>query len=540
MDQKTVNILNKLLTQAGYSIKLANLESQYLSHPDMGTVISITDTLNDFDIPNQAAQIDTASVLELTEPFIGFIQKNQTEQFVLVNILSNMAIEIFNGKDNPFVISFAEFENIFSGTIIAIDRNTEKSKLNHRISNPIVYASVGFIAVLYLFFFNQQFTFSKVFYFVTAFAGLTLSVFLFAKAIGANSQLLNHFCTLTKNTDCNVVLQSGAAKIGKFLSLTDIGIIFFSFQTSYLLLESHQLSTLYVISIITAFFSIYSIYQQAVVIKKWCPLCLGVVGILLMQGVLAVSELSNIVIKFNYIFLTLCILVLSALAWYFVKPLIAKSNQLKEKDIELLGFKRNYHLFLPFYINAPTILDEQLTDTQQIIIGRQNAPVQITLITNPLCQACQKSHSVLSKLMQQYPKDLALRIIFYVPYQNLQDPRTMIAGWLANSYFTNKEKGIEAIEDWYVNPDVGKFDKLKIPINVIKGQQAFLQNHSEWCVEKRLTLTPILLLNNKLFPLIYRTEDLQYHIEAILEYERGVYSEVFSSVQPTMVLASNT
>jgi hypothetical protein len=116
----------------------------------------------------------------------------------------------------------------------------------------------------------------------------------------------------------------------------------------------------------------------------------------------------------------------------------------------------------------------------------------------------------------------------------------MIAGWLANSYFTNKEKGIEAIEDWYANPDVGKFDKLKIPIKVIHGQQGFLQNHSEWCLEKRLTLTPILLLNNKLFPLIYRTEDLQYHIEAILEYERGVYSEVFSSVQPTMVLASNT
>jgi hypothetical protein len=116
----------------------------------------------------------------------------------------------------------------------------------------------------------------------------------------------------------------------------------------------------------------------------------------------------------------------------------------------------------------------------------------------------------------------------------------MIAGWLVDTYFTDKQMGMDAIEKWYANPDVEKFDKLKIPINLIKGQQAFLQNHSEWCVEKRLTLTPILLLNNKLFPFIYRTEDLQYHIEAILEYERGMYSEAFSSVQPTTVLVDNT
>lgn len=540
MDQKTINILYRLLSNAGYSIKLADLERQYLSHPHMGTVVSITDTLNDFDIPNQAAQIDTTSVLELTEPFIAFIQKNQTEQFVLINITSNRAIEIFNGKDKPFVISFAEFENIFSGIIVAIDKSQEKLKLIKTINKQIIYVTVGLFALVYLFIFNQQITFNNVFYFVTALAGLTFSLMLFAKANGANSHLLNRFCTLTKNTDCNQVLQSGAAKIGKYLSLTDVGIIYFTFQCMYLLLASQHLSTLYVISITAVFFPFYSVYQQAVVIKKWCPLCLGAVGILLMQGVLAVAALQNISIQINYVLLALCVLILSALAWYYVKPLIKKGNQLKGKDIELLSFKRNYHLFLPFYINAPIINDEQLIDTQQIIVGRHNAAVQITLITNPLCQACQKAHTILNKLLQQYPKDLAIRIIFYVPYQNQHDPRTMIAGWLANLYFANKEKGIEAIEEWYANPDMGKFDKLKIPIKFIQGQQAFLQNHSEWCIEKRLTLTPILLLNNKLFPLIYRIDDLQYHIEAVIDFERKMYGDAFSSVQPTTVLASNT
>ncbi len=539
MDQKTVNILYKLLNQAGYGIALAEIERQYLSHPDMGTVISITDTLNDFDIPNQAVQINSETVFDLTEPFIAFIQKDQTEQFVLINITSNKAIEIYNGKDNPFNVSFSDFEQIFSGIIVAIDRSTEKSKFLNKISKPFIYA-VGFIAFVCVFLTNQQLTFSSLLFIVTALAGLAFSIMLFAKAIGANSSLLNKFCTLTKNTDCNLVLQSGAAKIGKNISLTDIGIIYFSFQCLYLLLANHELSNLYAISIAASFFSLYSVYQQAVVIKKWCPLCLGVVGILLMQGAIAVSALSYISIQYNVGLLILGLLVLAALAWLYVKPLFTQNKKLKDNEVELLGFKRNYHLFLPFYLNAPAINDEQLIDTQQIIIGRHNAAVQITLITNPLCQACQKAHAVLNILLQQYPKDLVLRIVFYVPYQNLHDPRTMIAGWLVDTYFTNKHTGIDAIEKWYADPDVKKFDNLKIPIDVIKGPQTFLQNHAEWCIEQRLTLTPILLLNNKLFPLIYRTEDLQYHLEAVLEYERGMYSEEFSSVQPTTVLASNT
>ena len=539
MDSITIYILYELISKAGYTIKMADLERQYLSHPDMGMLSSITDTLNDFKIPNEAAEINPSTIFELTEPFIAFIRHNQTEQFVLITIANNKEIELFNGKDKPFNISFTEFENIFSGIIVAIDSNAERNRLTISLSSPILFQLSGVLAIVYLIFFNHEPNVSRLLYGVTALAGLAFSILLYAKALGANNALLNRFCTLTKTTDCNLVLQSGAAKIGKYISLTDIGIIYFAFQCFYQL-ANHELSLLYAISIIAALFSFYSVYQQAVVIKKWCPLCLGVVGILLMQGVLAVSALSNISIQINYVFLTLCILVLSALAWYFVKPLIAKSNQLKEKDIELLGFKRNYHLFLPFYISAPTIHDDQLTDTQQIIIGRKNAPVQITLITNPLCKACQKAHAVLNVLLQQYPKDLALRIVFYVPFQNLHDPRTMIAGWLVDTYSTDKQTGIDAIEKWYADPDVKNFDNLRIPIEVIKMQQAFLQNHSEWCLEKQLTLTPILLLNNKLFPLIYRTEDLPYHIEAVIDFERKMYSDVHSSVQPTAVLASNT
>ena len=116
----------------------------------------------------------------------------------------------------------------------------------------------------------------------------------------------------------------------------------------------------------------------------------------------------------------------------------------------------------------------------------------------------------------------------------------MIAGWLVEEYLNDRIKGIKEIENWYKKPDLKALDKLRLQIDVVKNQQFYLKTQSEWCVEQRLTLTPLLLINNKLFPLIYRTEDLRFHIEAIIEYEQTKEYESKKSFQSTKVLVDNT
>lgn len=539
MHDKTLKIIYKWLNQANYKISLTQLQRQFLSHPDVGTLSSITDTLNDFNIANKAAQIEAASLNQLTEPFIAFIKNQQIEQFVLVSFTQNNSFSIYNGKDETFTLSFNEFAKIFGGIIIAIDKQAKTINHYSQVVHFIIPSAltVSFFATLFI---QVPFELSTILFIILTLAGCTFSALLFAHTLGIKNDFFNRFCTISKNSSCNSVLQSDAAKINKYVSLTDAGVIYFSFQLLSQLILKPDNSLLYAIGIVAATFSFYSVYQQAIVIKRWCPLCLGVVAVLLLQGIISLIHFNYTAITGARIISSLFLLLLTCIGWYYFKNIFTKSRKLHQTETDLLSFKRNYHLFLPFYKSGIPVDSTVIDNQEQIIIGNESAPVYITLITNPLCEACQKAHKILTELHNQYQEQIAIRLIFYVPYQNLSDPRTMIAGWLVEEYFKDRIKGIETVENWYRKPDVKAYDNLRLPIDIIKKQQYFLKTHSEWCVEQRLTLTPLLLINNKLIPLIYRTEDVRFHIEAVIEYEQNKEYENNKSFQSTKVLVDNT
>jgi uncharacterized membrane protein len=537
--EKTLYIIFKWIKNANYNISMTELQRRFLSHPDVGTLSSITDTLTDFNITNQAVQIEAASLNQLTEPFIAFIKNDQIEQFVLVYPVTNNRFDIYNGKDNPYTLSFKELSTVFGGIIIAIDKK-EKTSNNYTQFERFIIPSALMVSFCVIFLIQIPYEINTVLFAILTLAGFTFSALLFAHTLGVKNDILNRFCTISKSSSCNSVLQSDAAKINKYLSLTDVGIIYFSFQLISQLIFKHDNSSLYAIGIIAASFSFYSVYQQAFIIKKWCPFCLGAVVVLLLQGVIGISNFSTNAINTIQIISLFFLLFLTSIGWHYFKDIFIKSRKLYQTQIDLLSFKRNYHLFLSFY-KSEIPVDSTVIDIQeQVIIGNESAPVCITLITNPLCEACQKAHQLLTELHSKYQDRIVIKIVFHVPYINLNDPRTMIAGWLVEEYLNDRTKGIQYIENWYRKPDVEAFNNLRLPINIIKKQQHFLKSHSDWCTEQRLTSTPLLLINNKLFPLVFRTEDLPFHIEAVIDYEQTKEYESKKSFQSTKVLVDNT
>jgi uncharacterized membrane protein len=519
MQENTVNIIYKWLKQSHYDVSIEKIQLQFLSHPDIGTLSSITDTLNAFKIENQAAQIDIGNIPNLKEPFLSLIRNNKVDQFVLTKVISTVSVEIYTGQEKSFSISFDNFKKIFLGIIVVIDK--QKPTLHLKIYNWLKPSSLSLLAftVFFLFWLQSTQTINIYAYLLLTIAGLTCSYLLFVHSLGFNNHFLQRFCTLSKNTDCGQVLHSKAANLGKDINLTDVGIVYFSVQLIYLLLLPNVISILLAVSIVGILFPIYSIYQQAYIIKKWCPLCLTIAAILLLQGIVAIISISEIFFQPRFIAGVLCITALVCIVWHYLKKLFENSARLHNTEIECLSFKRNYHLFITYYKLTNPIEDSRIKKEKEIIIGSEQAPIQITLISNPLCPACQKAHSELKSFLQQFPANISLRIVFFVPYHNTHDPGTMIASWLVHTYFNNKEKGIKTIENWYANPNFKEFDKLKLLSDIVKQQQPFLQNQAQWCVQQRLTLTPLLLINNKIFPLIYRTNDLRFHIEAIIEFE---------------------
>lgn len=540
MHQKTINILSKWLAKSGYSIQTLDLQRRFLSHPDAGTLGSITDTLHDFNINNQAIQINVDSIFELTEPFIAFVQNRGYEEFVLVNPIANEKFEIFNGNEKTFNISSIELKKVFNGIIVAIDKQEKTTdKRKKHFVKPIFFVSLS--ALISCIFWNHApVGITRWIYFITSSLGFICSVLLLIHSLGTGNILIKRFCAASKHTDCSIILQSDAAKIGKVFTLTDAGIIYFSFQLLYLLFGFENTMALNIMSIFAATFPFYSIYQQAIIIKKWCPLCLGVISMLILQAIWAITQIGNFSFDLHTFIAAFSILLTVTICWYYLKEVSVKKTNLHEVETELLRFKRNYHLFLPYYKSLRPVNDRLLSSVPEIVIGKKKAPLQITLITNPICEACQKAHAIIAELLDRYPEKISTRLVFNIPYNNLDDPRTMIAAWFISSYLQNIDTGIKKIKNWYSQPDIKAFKSLNLPIDIIKSYQEYLHAHAEWCKQNNFGITPIILINNKVFPFAYQTADLHFLIEAILEYELEELENAASHVYSKTVLSNNT
>ena len=354
-------------------------------------------------------------------------------------------------------------------------------------------------------------------YYITALAGIAVSVLLLRQGLGKRDGFTDRFCQLGANTDCQTVLQSAAAKLYKHLGLADAALVYFATQALLLLLNQAS-ATLAAVSLAAVLFTVYTLYQQKFVIKKWCPLCLGVTAVVWLQAVLVAGNLTlffNGALTKVSVALPALVVVLFSFAWWHIK-LLLQNDVLKDNlEIEHLRFRRNYHLFLPWY-GQQQVLNTKIPGAPLLLQGNSRAAVRLTLLTNPLCDACQRAHIGISKLLAQYQGRLSVQTIFFVPADDLNDPRTMIAAWLyAECLKPGGSK--DPLDKWFANPSVKAFDAHRVPLQLVRNMQPLLLQHRQWANQHQLNVTPTLLVNGRYFPHYYHTTDIGYFFEELLQ-----------------------
>ena len=129
MNKALFEILFKWIKEAGYQIDYNQFEISLISHPDYNSLTSITDTLNEYDIENTAATIPFEAIGNLTEPYIAYIKQGYQEQFALIIPTNNNAVKIYLSKNAVSDLSIAEFEKLWTGTIVAIEKLIPKKGL---------------------------------------------------------------------------------------------------------------------------------------------------------------------------------------------------------------------------------------------------------------------------------------------------------------------------------------------------------------------------------------------------------------------------
>jgi glutaredoxin/uncharacterized membrane protein len=493
---------------------------QIQSHPDYPALLSISDTLSFFNIDNGARRVEVSDIDLLPNRFIALL--NEENKRPELYFLENNNDKFYYTKNKKlFKISKIELENRWANIIILIKKSeNEVAKTNMNNWSWILPLLCFGLFSYALFQFNASIQ-SKSFL-LFPLVGFLFSFAALKDLFGAKSELINNFCNITASTSCTTIVDSREWKIFEIVSFSDLSICFFTSQLFGLLLFlfTSNANAFFSIQQILLFCSVpvivLSIYFQKFVEKKWCPICLAIIAVILLElfYLLVFLDLNfeiAIVSLLHYGFIFSSIV----LIWFALKKLLTKQKELKEFQMKSNRFMRNY-------TNFKTVLKSkektELVHTP-IILGNPESKTQITIITNPFCGHCKGAHEILNKILEKHSQDLQIKVIIKTDLSNENDENKLFYQNIMGIYLDKGSVVLsEALHHWFEAKNVKNWLRIyqKEGINELKID-AIYNMHYNWCVTNEFSFTPTIFVNGYEYPDSFERENLPNFIKELIE-----------------------
>lgn len=516
--------IQQLLLYNKINFDKKELAFQIQSHPSYPSLYATTSVLSHFDIDHLAMTIpvDLDTLKKLPKSFLAQINTNAEQEFVVVT-KNDTHCTILTTDKKKKKHSYKEFLDKFTGIIVVVEKDellentTTKSNFNKAL---LVFSSILFISFLTI----SAASNSSFIYLILCAVSIFISNAIVQQEQGNQTSLGNAFCSsATEKKDCDAVLSSNGALLFNRFKLSNISFLYFiglTLASLLLILQGSNINTLYVISLSILPITAYSIYYQAVKIKKWCFLCLGIVGVIWAQAVVALVNLKLISLSsfsVEAILLTTLGFLVSFLLWNQLNPKFKSLKELRQTKIDYFRFKRNFNLFKTLLEKSKPI-DTNINNTSEIILGNKNAPLNITVITNPFCGHCRPVHTLIENVLKKYNKEVSICIRFNVNTNDIENDAVKITSTLLEIYDTEETHTcLNAMGQIYSGMSVnnwltkwGNCSEKENYINILKQESA-------WCKNNSINFTPEILINGHSFPKEYERTDLIYFIEELYD-----------------------
>lgn len=514
----------KFLLDYNIQVNQSEFAFQIQSHPNYPSLISITDGLNHFNIKHYAIEIDPSeeNLKALPNNFLTVLKNNSELLVVTKKGDGTLKISKTNGNRE---LGQDEFLELWRGIVILID-----SKDFHKVDSPKQSKKLNLAAYTiclmapFLYFIYQSTTNHVLIQFALAAIGLMVALLIKRSESGSGPVVLEKFCTSIKGFDCHAVTQSSGSKIFGKIDMASLSFIYFSSVILFLFvgpinrLDSSILALFFILAIPI---TLYSIFYQGIVVKKWCPLCLATVLIVWLQAISSLDmmnlELISGIIITDLTILSMCVL-FSAALWYRGEPIYDSLLEDKAKVKELLRFKKNFPLFASALQNVSTIDTYISHSGEEIILGSPDALIELMVITNPLCTFCSSAHSEIDKLLERFGEKVKVRIRFNVQSTKSGTSHQISSSLIQIYHDDNKEYFAKALghafsggkmtqDEW-----IGKYSKDTCP-----RTNSILEDQLSWCRKNGINFTPAFFVNSKKIPEPYELKDFKYFIDDLYE-----------------------
>lgn len=514
-----LNYLFQYLEKEGITIDKTEFLYQIKSHPDYPSLLSISDTLSFFSIENQAIQVDSSEIELVPDAFIALLTKDHGHQHLyLVEQKDDKYFLFSEGKNVE--ISKAELIEKWRGIVLLVEKSDDveiKPKRSFAWILPS-FCLVLFLAVVYLLKTDLK---TKLFFGFPA-IGFLFSIAALKDLFETKNELINKFCSISTSTSCTTVVGSDKWAIFKLINFSDLSVVFFTSQFiglfSFLL--AGNTAAFFNIQIILLFASlpvtVLSLYFQKFVEKKWCPICLVIVTLIVAElGYLLVTRTFSFSISINSILLFGLLFLVVANSWFALKKTLVTQKELKEFKLKANRFLRNYQIF------KNSLLSKEKVDLPftHIVLGNRESNVQITILTNPFCGHCKDAHEVIERILEKYGKTIQIKIIFKTDLEQENEERKLFFRTLMGIYIENGEETFKhALNDWFHHKNIEKWlEKYQLEAINIKKIDATFNLQNNWCKTNDFNFTPEIFVNGYVFPEAYERENLELYITELTE-----------------------
>lgn len=528
-----LNYILSYLRFEGIRIDQEELNFQLETHPDYPSLYAVSDTLNFLKVNNIALQVNSEQIDLLPQAFVALIEiKGETQPFLsFIKRKGNDFQYQLNGKTKQ--VDKHGLTDMWKNVVLIVENtNTHKKKRSKAINWPHLFAFVILIGMCSYITSAADYDTRLLSLLGFTLAGLFLSIEALKQSFGVSSSFSESVCNsgAIKASDCQSVITSDKAWRLLGLELSDLSLLFFAGQLMAMLLMASNgaidvfVQYLMVLLILSIPISLYSLYYQKFVEKKWCPICLMVIAVIYSQiGLLlltrvAIPGLANwhAMVAFGLGFM------LSLLIWLAAKPHLKEFARLVNAEKKLLRFKRNYQLFKLALLDS-TAYDAEVLNSP-IQLGNPNAKLQITYNTSLFCGHCVKSHAIVEGIMERYSDDILINLRFSYMEQNAEFAKDLHVNLLSIYFEKGQQAFFEALSYWFKHKDIDAWNKRYYQSDADKHNiERMLKKQMEENVKYEMQFTPAILISNRLYPNIYEREELVVFIKELIDDENFLH-----------------
>lgn len=527
MAKQSYDILCYYLEKSDIFFNKTTLKQLINSHPDGDSLYAMVDTLNEMNIKNIALKSDIEGLQSNGFPTIAFIVTKEERKFIVVEDISENQVHYYDANTGDTCESIEAFVRKWTGIALYAEQDEIQAELEQKKSisekrllhwRTILTIVSGLTCIAM---WSASIVWSPILgsFLSLCLCGLIISILLTMEEFGESNQFLHKVCHLNRVTNCNAVLKSGASKLFGWLSMADIGLCYFVGCIFSLFFAGigQQLNAvvcwLLVLAICSFPYTLFSLSYQIFKVKKVCPFCLSVVGVLWTQIGLCFFYWKNLTFIPISPVTVLSLFVgfaIPVIIWAYVKPLWKENIRMRIYEYNYLRLKR-----IPAVIHALLSTEPDYTmdyRPDEIHLGTIGSPIHVTIVISLECKPCGESWTMLSQWLVTYPGLFYLTVRFSGYNDGDRKHDELIDGLTEIYSKSGSDAFCKALADWIEIREMQMWKAKYYANKPITPQLGSLQT-AYWQQSNFITTAPTVFVDSRIF----RNElsDLEYLLKTV-------------------------